>query len=756
METTNISVVKIRDLPNASTALGDDQLILQQTIETSKITVDQFIRDSGLMKESPLTANTGASIIGTHSGATVQQELDSLANSNSALGEKTGAGKIGLSPGGTVQDAISWVSPEMFGSITEDENKNAQIISQALSYASSRGIVCKFSAPVYTSLDITLDTPVSIEVSANSFLNFAIIFKGSYFAYTSKVDTVLDWNQAPAGTTSFSGNFSALKSEGYVGIKLQDGDGGSASQGNEAGVDFSFASATSTSLTLDTPTRWAYRNPQILSLASAIQYSGSLSADEYVIPGDFTSLFSEGDVLRVENIDGADGVESKKAYFEYVKILSISQTGIVLKSRLNYSHANPFIVKTGFLKSPKITGPGRIKRVEIRQCDAPVVNGLSIDRLIVGNNYDSSVGDIDSRGVLEPSSVNHSYCFGRSRAYNIRSGGSSAVTDNAAIKFMSCPKMQMSNLSVDNTTATGSQGDYGVYVDALYTPYYCWNKGISIDGILVEKPRSPVNRSVWFYGLKNSSAHNITGGQVFLQGCIDTQFSGIITPEEPMEIRDLVRCGVDAYVKSFTQLGSYDTDFNMKTKGVGTGSSLNIAGRFGSGTRNPETGEEYVIGVNNKITINSLTDSTTAITLQVQAQDGLIIGAGSRDKSTVSQSVVFSSANVTNPNMEPNKLKKSIASGSGWVGSRQKGGLNFDGDYRDGYLILGGYYLWISSDGYLRASTTKPTSNNPSGAITFGPIVKGASVAKSTGTDPASITVNALITSLVTSGILNA
>lgn len=118
MASTNISVVKIRDLPNASTALGDDQLVLQQAIETGKITVDQFISDLDLMKESPLTANTGASIIGTHAGATVQQSLDNLSNGIEAFGGVDGASRIGAEDGLSVQDHIDLgrvVFPEMYG-----------------------------------------------------------------------------------------------------------------------------------------------------------------------------------------------------------------------------------------------------------------------------------------------------------------------------------------------------------------------------------------------------------------------------------------------------------------------------------------------------------------------------------------------------------------------------------------------------------------------------------------------------------------
>ncbi|MDZ1045130.1 hypothetical protein M2T88_28885, partial [Klebsiella pneumoniae] len=498
--------------------------------------------------------------------------------------------------------------------------------------------------------------------------------------------------------------------------------GGSASEGNETGSDFSLISAKDdTSLTLATPTRFAYLNPDVSELRAAVQYSGTLAADEYFISGDYTALFQTGDIIRIENISGTYAVEASPCYFELAKIHSISADGIALKARLNYTHVNPWIVKTSSITGVKVSGGGRIRRLEIRQCDTPNIRGLSIDRLITGFSYDVDVTDINAVGVSEPSTANFSYCFGRSKASNIRVGGSSAVTDNAALKFMSCPKMQFNGITSDNTTATGTQGDYGVFGDAYFTPYYCWNKGTAVNDITVEKPRSTVNRAVWFYGLRDSVVSNIKGGQVFLQGCVDSTFTDIVTPEEPLEVKDLVSCNVDAFCKAGTLLGNIDCDFIIKTTGVGNGASANIACRFGAGTRNPLSGAAYTIGSNNKITLNSLSTSTSAITIQAQAQDGLIIGAGCRDKSTVAQSIVFSASDVTNPGMEPNKLKGAMASGSGWVGCRQKGGIHFDGDYRDGFIRIGSYWHWITGSGVAKAAPTKPTSDSPADQIIIGP-----------------------------------
>lgn len=627
---------------------------------------------------------------------------------------------------GTLRDflnsAIKFVTPELYGySDAGTYEENTAAIETALKIAGSNSLTCKFQGGVYSSNDIEVDFTVNIEVAPSSFLDFSLIIRGKHFDAQNTVNTVIPWESFPAGTSIVAGDFSAFNPGSAIAVKLNDNDGGSAKIGNETGIDISLISDKSdTSLRLASATRFPYQNPDVLELRAAVRYIGELTADDYFIPGDYTAYFEAGDILRIENMSGTYAVEAVPFYFELAKILLITQSGIVLKARLNYTHIDPWITRAAFVKGVKVSGGGRIKRLEVRQCDTPNVKGLSIDRLITGFSYDVDVSDINAVGVSEPSTANFSYCFGRSRAANLRVGGSSSVTDNAALKFMSCPKMQFSGITSDNTTATGSQGDYGVFGDAFFTPYYCWNRGVSVDGITVEKPRSTVNRAVWFFGLLDSFVSNIKGGQVFLQGCVYSVFSEIVIPQEPLETRDLVGCEVRAFCKAFTVLGGVDTTYQIKTTGLGSGASLNIAGRFGAGTRNPQTGETYLIGKRNKINIDSLSESTSAVTIYAQSQDRLIIGGDCIDKDTVASSIVFGS-NITNPKMQPNLLTGSMASGSGWTGVRIKGGISFDGDYRDGYWKSNGKYLWAAGSNILKLHLTKPDSDSPSGAITIGP-----------------------------------
>lgn len=657
--------------------------------------------------------------------------------------------------GAPVLDPLGFTTPEQYGYNPDNSSSaNAACIVDALAAAKSRNCPCKFSEGTYVSDKITLDYGVDVEVAPGAFLDFTLVLQGEHFSSDYSVATSLGWEDVPVGTTEFLGDFSGFRAGDVIAISLDDTIGGSAVRGNEIGTDFAVvAAASSSSLTIATGTRYTYTSPVFRRLEAAVQLSDTISAGTYSIPGNFEGMFKAGDIIRVENISGTDSVEAHTAYMEFARVESVSSTALVLDQALYYEHINPWLVKTGWIGRSSVHGGGRIKRLEIRQAAYPEVRGVEIDRLIYAFTYGLVSTGIYARGVQEPSTINHSYCFGRMRVQDIKAGGSVAVTDNAAIKFMSCPGAQIRGLTVTNTVATGTQGDYAVFVDAFYTPYYSWNRDMQLQGVTCEAPRSPVTRGVWFYGAADSMFKDIVGAQVFLQGCFRTTLCDVTTPRWPMELRDLVRCTVkDCHVKSFTALGCDSTVFSIRTDGLGTGASANIAGRLGGGSRNPVTGEIYNLGTGNRISIQSDSTSSSAITLQIAQQDSFIILNGCCDRSTVSASIKLGN-NVTNPFMEPNSLRGTIDAGSGWAGPVQKGGIEFRGDYRDGYIRLNGYYVWMSSTGQLRASTAKPTSDAPAGFIAIGPNA-AAAVSNSSGTDAASVAVNNLMASLRTAGIL--
>ena len=663
-----------------------------------------------------------------------------------SLADMTGASLIG---------GLNFITPQMFGAVADGTTDDTTAILDAANEAISKGWILHFPSGTYVGSTLTLTQSIHINVASRASLQFSVVIKGEYFAPLDSVTSTAAWADIPAGTTSLAGDFSAFDTTKPVGIRLNDIDGGSASQGNETGCDFSLiTSASSTELVLNSATRFPYQKPVIASLASAVQFIGQLTADAYTIAGDYTSYFSAGDIIRIENIAGTDGVEAKTAYMELVRIESISSTAITLAKQLEFTHVNPWLVKVGYLEDVKVTGLGYIQRLEIRQCaNVQVGMGLTIGRSVNSYLYDFRFNNVVVEGAYEPSSMNTTYAFGHSMIDNVTLSSSRSTTDNAVFKVMSSPGLIIGKVNSKNANATGSQGNYGFYVDAIFTPYYVPNRNMIIQGIHVEPSRSTVTRSIWVYGLRDATISDLIGGQVFIQGCSNTLCRNISIPKYAIELRDLVGCDVEALCKSGLKLGGSDSIYRITCTGVGTSSSMNIAFRTGAGTTNPVTGATQTLGSSNVYHITGLSTSTNAITIQLSQEDYPVIGSGCLDKTTVSQSVVLAS-NVTNPCMQPNQLRKTFSAGSGWIGARTKGGITMVGDYRDAYVVINGYYIWPGSDGHLRMSTTKPTSDNPTGVIVVGPVTKGAAVAQSTGTDAASVAVNALISSLIANSVL--
>lgn len=628
-----------------------------------------------------------------------------------SISGSTGASNVGLKQGGMVQQAIVYVTPEMFGAKADGVTDDTSAISQALSAANSLGVPCLFTAAKYLGTSLTVNYPVNIEIKPGCFLNMVLIVAGKHYDYNNLVGTSLTWAACPIGTTSIAGNFLAFTAGNLVAIKLNDTIGGSAGNGNETGSDFgTISTATSSALTFTPGTRLAYQSPDVMEIKKGVKYTGTLAEGTYQITGDYTSYFSVGDVIRIENIDGTDGVEAKTYYFEFAKVMAITTAAVTFKARLNYTHTNPWLIKTGFIDGVKVNGGGRIKRLEIRQCSSVSVTDIKIDRSIVGFCYDVYLNGLEMLGVGEASTSNMSFCFGRTIASNIKAGGSVSTTDNAGFKVMSCPRIVVSNIGSDNTTASGSQGNYGFYMDALYTPYYAWNRGVQISNIVCEIPRSTVTRGIWFYGIHRGIVTNIGGAQTRMQGCVDTVFKNVNTPLNLIEIADLVRCDVEGICNNALIQGCRNTASYLRCLGLGTGTNLNIACRLGNGTTDPETGVAYTIGDMNRVDVISTSSSTSAITIQASNQSNMTIGNKCTDLSTVAKSVSFGS-NVTLMRMEGNWLMGPQDASTSWVGPQMKGPLKLNGTYLDGLLLMNGVYYWTDATGAFRKSATKPTAD---------------------------------------------
>lgn len=629
------------------------------------------------------------------------------------LGSSGGLGLIG---------GTGITTPLIHGAAADGVSDDTAAILAAAEDAIASGKALFFPAGIYAGDTLTINESINIHVAEGAYLNFEVYVAGAQFEYSDSVRTTLSWTDCPAGTTSIAGDFSAFSTDKPVAVKLNSTDGGSATYKNEIGSDISAVSAADSSgITLATATRLAYLNPDVQSLSAAVQYAGDLTADDYYIPGDYTAYFSEDDVVRIENIDGTDGVNASAYYFETVKIKAIDSSGITLKKRLAYSHSNPWLVKTGYVGGVTITGGGYIKKLRLQYLSGVVVRNIRTSRVVSSFLYDFEMSDIRADGLYDASTFNNTFIFGESKIHSVIASGSSSTTDNASFKVMCSPGLTLSDISSHDANASGSQGNYGFYVDAAYTPYAGANRGMHVSNVKVEPSRSAsVSRSIWLYGLREAVVSGISGGGAYIQGCVDSVFSDISIAKYYLQMQDLVRCSVRGRCNNALFSGGTDSDVDLVCTGLGkSGSNTNYACRIAAGTTNPETGEAQTTGSNNRFDVVSLSDSTDAITLYISNQSEILIGGKCRDKSTVALSTSIGGG-VTSPRMEFNSLRGAFGTGSGWQKLRQFGGFELP-SYLNGTMLLNGYYLWMGSDGVFRASTTKPTSDAPSGAIRIGP-----------------------------------
>ena len=622
------------------------------------------------------------------SGSGTELAID-LAN---PVNPSKGGGMVGLSYGGTVANALQHVVPLA---------PTSAAVFAAFEYGRIHGLSVEIPDWEFTGPGFTYNHSVSMTLRPNAYLNFDLEITGRMAMKSNSVTLVGDFPAFPAGTTIFAGNFSAYSLGDVVMIELSVG--GSPTF-NEAGIDFAVVqTADASQLVLTTGTRLAYRDPTISRLSNASRHVGTIGRDSISIPGDYTAQFAAGDVLRIENIDGTDGVEGSAFYFELSKVSEISSVQITLETRTIQKYVNPWLAKADMIRGVKIAG-GRIKRLTIRHVESCSLFALDVDRAIYGSWYRYQVIGGIRRGLQEPSTSNATWLFNGSMS-DIYCGGSLSSTDNAAFKVMSCPNMQLLNISGGNTKAT-AQGNYGVFIDFFFTPYRIWNENLQAENIRGETPNGGSDRGVWMTGVRNGDLE-ITGGHVFLQSLVDVA-AEVRCAEKQLEIADIVRSTVRGGCKFAVWKGGVDSSLDVTvrdTLGINFGRNFWATG----GSKNPETGAVYSIGSNNEFNVNNFSVNSADITLFIQSQDFPLVGAGCRDKSGLAKSIEFG-ASVTNMRMAPNFLRNEIPASNSWVSARVKGYLNFDGNYQDGGFIMDNNYVFAAS-GKLRIHTVRPTSS---------------------------------------------
>lgn len=605
--------------------------------------------------------------------------------------DEYGAGIVALTTQGTVSDAIQYVVPL---------EKTSAAVLAAINFGSAHNLPVEVQAGEYTGADIAPNKPVSLILLPGAFLNFGLELSGRDAMKSASVTLAGDFDIYPAGTTTFSDNFSAFAAGDIVMVELSNG--GSQAY-NEAGVDFAVVqSASSVQLVLTTGTRLAYRAPTISKISNAVRFTGAIAKGSIDIPGNFITRFAAGDMIRIENVNGVAGVEGSSFYFEFAKVIAVDSTKITLEARTQASYLDPWLLKVDALTDVSISGGGRVRRLTAANNLELRLDRVRADRQIVMKGYGHRVVEQESRGIGEPSSSNFTWVW-NADVSSAKGGGSAGVTDNAALKFMSCPGLTLDGARGYNTKAT-AQGNYSVYIDFFYTPYRIWNSNVIAKNIRGVTPNGGSPRSVWLTGLENSTV-DILGGQAFIQSSVNS-YARIQAADHHLELADLIGCKIDADCKTISYNGCEDSVINARVRdSLGTNSSRNVWGR--AGTKNPITGASYTIGVNNEINISNLSANAADTTIYLQSQDSPLIGAGCRDKIALLASVTFGSS-VTNPRMSPNFLQNSLPSSASWSSDRSKGYPVLDGDYRDAGMLIGGSYLWSVAGGW-RTSTTKPT-----------------------------------------------
>ncbi|MQT83933.1 hypothetical protein GHN92_05035 [Pseudomonas sp. FSL R10-2964] len=676
------------------------------TLDTTQYTDTQMLRtvrvsNGEILTQLPLASSRANKVMGFDaagqpisvlpaSGSGTELAID-LAN---PVDPSKGGGMVGLSYGGTVANALQHVVPLA---------PTSAAVFAAFEYAGLHGLSVEIPDGVYTGPDIFYSKPVSVVLRKNAFLNFGLELSGRDAMKSASVTLAGDFDAYPAGTTTFNDNFSAYTAGDIVMIELSNG--GSQAY-NEAGFDFAVVqSASSAQLVLTTGTRLAYRAPTISKLSNAARFTGALAKGSIDIPGDYAAQFSVGEMIRIENIDGVSGVEGSSFYFEFVKVTAVDAFKVALEARTQASYLNPWLIKVDALTDVSISG-GRIRRLTAANNLELSLDRVRSDRQIVMKGYGHRIVAQESRGLGDPSTSNLTWVW-NADVSTAKGGGSVGVTDNAALKFMSCPGLTLDGARGYNTKAT-AQGNYSVYIDFFYTPYKIWNSSVIAKNIRGVTPNGGSPRSVWMTGLENSTV-DILGGQAFIQSSVDTNVV-VQAAGHHLEIADLVGCAVITDCKTVSWQGCIDSTINGKTRdSQGTTTGNRVVWARASAGKHPVTGEVYLTGSNNEFNVSCLSSNPADTALYVQNQDSPLFGVGCRDKFGLLASITFGSG-VTSPRMAPNFLRNEIPVSSSWVSARIKGYINFDGNYQDGGFIMDGNYVFVTS-GKLRIHTARPTSS---------------------------------------------
>lgn len=380
---------------------------------------------------------------------------------------------------------------------------NDSIALQTMANTIPAGSTVYFPAGRYLA-SANFSKDVDIKLDPNAYVDGSITIRGDAYGRSNTTTATGDWNRYPAGNTTFTGTFSGFAAGDKIVVEPTVLD----ANYNQCGVDFlTIASVNSTTITTTQGTNFPYNTPKISKISNAVFVTGSLAEDVYTIPGDYTSMFAKGDVIRLENRDATGGVESSKAVFELNRIVDINASQMTLENRLTHAFTNYWIVKFLTVNNVSVSG-GFIKEVNVSNAQNLDITHAVFSDIHLQYIYDFSIAGVEFRNIGTPQAFELTFAY-NGTVSDVRAKGSRGMTDNACVKYMSCVNVVTNNMVSTDTMST-AQGVYPFYVDYYFTPYKNWNDKLAVSNMTLSGNKNENSPDAWVIGVKNSLFSNMT------------------------------------------------------------------------------------------------------------------------------------------------------------------------------------------------------------------------------------------------------
>jgi hypothetical protein len=284
-------------------------------------------------------------------------------------------------------------------------------------------------------------------------------------------DTALGNGSLAANATTLLGNFSQYAVGDWVVISLQGA--GTAASGNQNGFDFAQVvapppSATSmkiATMTAGTGTRWAYNAWKVGKIRDIVYVEETLDRGKsasITLPtsrlANWTSPPAAGDILRLENHEGTDtwwglsgtGAQYQSAYFEYVRVRSVSSFGgsttIEFEDTIAYDHDKYWMVRAAATRDISVRG-GYVDALIIAWAAEVSVTDLRAGLLSCASAYDAVFSGIEvqSNRIDVPRLAGFTHCR-HLTIDGLRTGGANGTTDNGSLKMSGCCDVVVSDI----------------------------------------------------------------------------------------------------------------------------------------------------------------------------------------------------------------------------------------------------------------------------------------------------------------------